>query len=130
MLCERPLNFRDASDTKNITDLRSELGLTHSKEEMWAVEGRMDEQGFPILPHWLAQPYFRQPIPDQDKNEGAAETGTKRTAEDPVDNNGNSASITTTGDEYPQRTNKKVKKAKDLPNLCHGTSCRNTHSVT
>ncbi|KAH7045665.1 dihydrouridine synthase-domain-containing protein, partial [Linnemannia elongata] len=62
-------------------DLRSELGLANSREAMWEVtrklkerliedeeksrqsgesfEERKDEQGFSILPHWVAQPYFR-----------------------------------------------------------------------
>ncbi|KAK3815698.1 MAG: tRNA-dihydrouridine synthase [NAD(P)(+)]-like protein [Linnemannia gamsii] len=70
-------------------DLRSELGLANSREDMWEVtrklkarliedeeksrqsgesfEGRKDEQGFPILPHWVAQPYFRQPMPSQEQ---------------------------------------------------------------
>ncbi|ORZ10657.1 dihydrouridine synthase-domain-containing protein, partial [Lobosporangium transversale] len=71
------------------TDLRTELGLTNSREAMWEVarklkerlikdqedseqrgesfEGRVNDKGFPILPHWLVQPYFRQPMPPQDK---------------------------------------------------------------
>ncbi|KAF9901224.1 tRNA-dihydrouridine(16/17) synthase [NAD(P)(+)]-like protein [Linnemannia zychae] len=70
-------------------DLRSELGLANSREDMWEVtrklkarliedeeksrqsgesfEGRKDEKGFPILPHWVAQPYFRQPMPPQEQ---------------------------------------------------------------
>ncbi|KAF9418016.1 hypothetical protein BGZ94_009801 [Podila epigama] len=82
------------------TDLRSELGLANSREEMWAVarklkerliadaeasrlagesfEGRVDDEGFPIIPHWLAQPYFRQPMPPQDQ----AKKGAQKTVDD------------------------------------------------
>ncbi|KAG0349801.1 hypothetical protein BGZ54_004186, partial [Gamsiella multidivaricata] len=88
------------------TDLRAELGLASSREEMWAVarklkerliqdadasrmsgenfDGRVDGQGFPILPHWLAQPYFRQPMPEQTKKEGENDAPAKRGADDSV----------------------------------------------
>ncbi|ORZ21927.1 dihydrouridine synthase-domain-containing protein [Lobosporangium transversale] len=63
------------------TDLRSELGLAESNEQMWAVTKKLkarlmadaeasrstrgdskdqaDNQGFPTLPHWFVQPYIR-----------------------------------------------------------------------
>ncbi|KAF9144467.1 hypothetical protein BGX30_012674 [Mortierella sp. GBA39] len=95
-------------------DLRSDLGLANSREAMWEVtrklkerlvedeeksrtsgesfEGRKDEQGFPILPHWVAQPYFRQPMPPQEAKKGedqeqegnatATTSSTKRSADE------------------------------------------------
>ncbi|KAF9096492.1 tRNA-dihydrouridine(16/17) synthase [NAD(P)(+)]-like protein [Mortierella sp. AD031] len=76
-------------------DLRSELGQANSREAMWDVtkklkerliddeeksrqsgesfEGRKDDQGFPILPHWVAQPYFRQPMPPQEQKDASTQ---------------------------------------------------------
>ncbi|KAF9182240.1 hypothetical protein BGZ51_004858 [Haplosporangium sp. Z 767] len=66
-------------------DLRKDLGVATSRDMMWVVvrklkdrlirdaeaarlsdefnERRVDEHGYPILPHWVVQPYIRQPIP-------------------------------------------------------------------
>ncbi|KAK3819003.1 MAG: Dus-domain-containing protein [Benniella sp.] len=135
------------------TDLRSRLGLAESQEEMWEItremkerlikdaeasrlsgesfQDRVDEKGFPILPHWLAQPYFRQPLPDESKKE-SKETSVKRPAEDHVSTNdeGTLSATTTAGDTDSNKAKKKAKKTKVVPNLCHGVDCRNTHSVT
>ncbi|KAF9348789.1 hypothetical protein BGX26_012826 [Mortierella sp. AD094] len=150
------------------TDLRAELGVAQSREEVWVVarkmkerliqdaeasrqagesfEGCVDEKGFPIMPHWLLQPYFRKPMPDQqqqskkengaegDEDEAiaalAAETGPilKRAADNGIElNSGETTSLTaTTSDTI--LSNKKVKKTKVLPNLCHSGKCQNTFS--
>jgi len=145
------------------TDLRSELGLANSREAMWEItrklkerlikdednsrlsgesfEGRVDEQGFPILPHWVAQPYFRQPMPPQDqkKDEASAAAdegeagpvsagttpGSKRTAE--------AAGHHDHDREHEQNSSKPKKtqnnkKTKVVAGLCHSDTCRNTSS--
>ncbi|KAF9199683.1 tRNA-dihydrouridine(16/17) synthase [NAD(P)(+)]-like protein [Haplosporangium sp. Z 27] len=140
------------------TDLRVELGVAQSKEEIWVVmrkmkerliqdaeasrqsgesfEGLVDEKGFPIIPHWLAQPYFRKPMgdPKQPQSKGEDEeadgaigdavtmavvdepSGLKRLAQIASDSNATIPS------------NKKVKKIKVLPNLCQSGKCQNTFS--
>jgi tRNA-dihydrouridine synthase 1 len=125
------------------TDLRTELALTESREAMWEVtrkmkerlindekeslekgesfEGRVNDKGFPILPHWIAQPYFRQPMPDQSKKvEGdtdAVTTGVKRPAGE------------TTGQGEECKVKKiKPKKTKVQANLCKSGQCLNTFS--
>ncbi|KAG0197770.1 tRNA-dihydrouridine(16/17) synthase [NAD(P)(+)]-like protein [Mortierella sp. GBA30] len=137
------------------TDLRADLGMAASREEMWEVtrklkerliqdaeasrqsgesfEGRVDDQGFPILPHWLAQPYFRQPMPDQpnksaqdtDTAEGAAVAATtlntKRTAED-------DSAVVSSGASIKSKKIKN-KKPKIQPNLCQSGQCLNTFSA-
>ncbi|KAG0347663.1 tRNA-dihydrouridine(16/17) synthase [NAD(P)(+)]-like protein [Podila humilis] len=145
------------------TDLRSDLGAANSREEMWAVtrklkerllqdaetsrlagesfEGRVDDQGFPILPHWVAQPYFRQPMPPQDQakkgdtqsenNETASstESSSKRTAEGSAHREDESHD--TVGSVTASIKEKKIKnkKAKMLPNLCYDPKCQNTFSA-
>ncbi|KAF9109226.1 hypothetical protein BGX27_007849 [Mortierella sp. AM989] len=147
------------------TDLRTELGLAQSKEEMWAItrkmkerlikdaeasrqsgesfEGQLDEKGFPIMPHWLLQPYIRKPLPDrqqQSKREGEADTieddatvtstadagsSLKRAVDHGTELNSTGVSSTTTDATL---ANKKVKKTKIMPNLCHSGKCQNTFS--
>ncbi|KAF9905266.1 tRNA-dihydrouridine(16/17) synthase [NAD(P)(+)]-like protein [Linnemannia zychae] len=138
------------------TDLRSELGMATTREELWAItrklkerliqdaetsrlqgesfEGRFDDQGFPILPHWLAQPYFRQPMPDQSKKEeGDTDTltaGSKRTADEAQgqgDEAGENGAATTTASSGKIKKIK-VKKTKVQPNLCQSGQCLNTFS--
>ncbi|KAF8926511.1 hypothetical protein BGZ58_011123 [Dissophora ornata] len=133
------------------TDLRAELGMSNSREEMWVVakkmkerliqdaeasqlsgesfESRVDDQGFPILPHWLAQPYFRQPMPEQSKKEGDAETTAKRSADDSVNSTEDGATTAGVGEDS-SKAKKKIKKTRVLPNLCNGTGCKNTYSAT
>ncbi|KAG0269432.1 tRNA-dihydrouridine(16/17) synthase [NAD(P)(+)]-like protein [Actinomortierella ambigua] len=95
-------------------EYRGQLGSANSREEFWRItkelknlllddkskseksgetfEGRKDEQGFPVLPHWVAQPYFRPPLPEQVANKGATEE--KAT---------NSGEATATGDDATDR---------------------------
>ncbi|KAF9380471.1 tRNA-dihydrouridine(16/17) synthase [NAD(P)(+)]-like protein [Mortierella sp. AD011] len=131
------------------TDLRTELGLTNSREAMWEVtrklkerlikeeeeskqrgesfEGRVNDKGFPILPHWVAQPYFRQPMPPQDQKksedgEAAALTSTKRTAE---------ASGHREDEEHGpivKTKPSKNKKVKVAPSICNDAKCQNSFS--
>ncbi|KAG0069432.1 hypothetical protein BGZ89_002887 [Linnemannia elongata] len=142
------------------TDLRTELGMATTREELWTItrklkerliqeaetsrmegesfEGRVDDQGFPILPHWVAQPYFRQPMPDQSKKEagqeGASETdttattsGSKRTADEAAQGEDGESATTTT----PSGKVKKIKpkKTKVQANLCQSGQCLNTFSA-
>ncbi|KAF9317189.1 tRNA-dihydrouridine(16/17) synthase [NAD(P)(+)]-like protein, partial [Linnemannia elongata] len=142
------------------TDLRTELGMATTREELWTItrklkerliqeaetsrmegesfEGRVDDQGFPILPHWVAQPYFRQPMPDQSKKEagqeGANETdttattsGSKRTADEAAQGEDGESATTTT----PSGKVKKIKpkKTKVQANLCQSGQCLNTFSA-
>ncbi|KAG0342021.1 tRNA-dihydrouridine(16/17) synthase [NAD(P)(+)]-like protein [Podila horticola] len=137
------------------TDLRSELGLANSREEMWIVarklkerliqdaetsrlagesfEGRVDEQGFPILPHWVAQPYFRQPMPPQDQkkdvNQTAEVSGTtaKRTADDSAHREDDDG-VASSGASVKAKKIKN-KKAKVQSNLCRDSKCQNTFSA-
>ncbi|KAF9202120.1 tRNA-dihydrouridine(16/17) synthase [NAD(P)(+)]-like protein [Haplosporangium sp. Z 27] len=131
------------------TDLRTELGLTNSREAMWEVtrklkerlikdeedskqrgesfEGRMNDKGFPILPHWVAQPYFRQPMPPQDQkksesNEGAALTTSKRSA----DSSGHREDEEH-GPPVKSKPNKN-KKVKVAPSICNDEKCQNSFS--
>ncbi|KAI1317583.1 hypothetical protein EDD11_008153 [Mortierella claussenii] len=147
------------------TDLRNELGIAQSKEEMWKCtqklkerliqdaeasklkgedfETQVDDQGFPILPHWLLQPYFRQSKPDQTKQlqqqrEAGADsiageaTGSegiltaKRTVDDSVSIAESNGDLTDA--IAPVRSNKRVKKIKVQPNMCYGHSCTSTFS--
>ncbi|KAG0049875.1 tRNA-dihydrouridine(16/17) synthase [NAD(P)(+)]-like protein [Gryganskiella cystojenkinii] len=161
------------------TDLRSELGLANSREEMWAVtrklkarliedaetlrqsgvsmEGEVDEQGFPKLPHWLAQPYFRQPMPDQSKQEkekarDVAERteadvalegenskedssvrpalNTKRTADDAAhrEEEDDTTGLASSKDSIKAKKIKN-KKAKIQATLCRGGTCNNSFSA-
>ncbi|KAG0381103.1 tRNA-dihydrouridine(16/17) synthase [NAD(P)(+)]-like protein [Mortierella sp. AD032] len=139
------------------TDLRTDLGMATTREELWAItrklkerliqdaeasqaqgesfEGRVDDQGFPILPHWLVQPYFRQPMPDQRKNEeGDTDTtnttaGAKRTADEAAQGeegaeNGIAATLSS------GKVKKiKPKKTKVQANLCQSGQCLNTFSA-
>ncbi|KAG0317968.1 tRNA-dihydrouridine(16/17) synthase [NAD(P)(+)]-like protein [Linnemannia gamsii] len=135
------------------TDLRTELGMATTREELWAItrklkerliqdaqtsqmegesfEGRVDDQGFPILPHWLAQPYFRQPMPEQSQKEAGEEdasatttSGAKRTADEAAQ--GEEGTLTT-----PSGKVKKIKpkKTKVQANLCQSGQCLNTFSA-
>ncbi|KAG0368008.1 hypothetical protein BC939DRAFT_503732 [Gamsiella multidivaricata] len=141
------------------TDLRSELGLANSREAMWDVtrklkqrliedeaksgqngesfEGRVDEKGFPVLPHWVAQPYFRQPMPPQDQKvtanvgeggEGeflnAALSSSKRSAE----TSGHRDDEEQDRSSIKSKKSLKNKKPKVLPNLCRSDHCQNTCS--
>ncbi|KAF9581476.1 hypothetical protein BGW38_001487 [Lunasporangiospora selenospora] len=138
------------------TDMRAELGMSSSLEKMWDVtrrmkdllirdaetsrmngesfEGRVDDKGYPILPHWLSQPYFRPPLAEpkakQPNSETADSTATsaKRTADESAhrDDDGDAASVKT---GTPSTQQKKVKKTKVLPNLCHNPGCLNTFSA-
>ncbi|KAF9935952.1 tRNA-dihydrouridine(16/17) synthase [NAD(P)(+)]-like protein [Mortierella alpina] len=139
------------------TDLRANLGLANSREEMWEVtrtlkerllqdaeasrlsgesfEGRVDDQGFPILPHWLAQPYFRQPMPEHGKNgdqkpetPAAAALNAKRSADDSAHGAEDDATVASSGASIKSKKVKN-KKAKIQPNLCHGGQCLNTFSA-
>ncbi|KAF9089294.1 tRNA-dihydrouridine(16/17) synthase [NAD(P)(+)]-like protein [Mortierella sp. AD031] len=134
------------------TDLRAELGMATTREELWTItrrlkerliqdaeasrlqgesfEGRADDQGFPILPHWLAQPYFRQPMPEQSKKEVGQEgetdttnTASKRTADE--------AAQGEDGETTPSGKTKKIKpkKTKVQANLCQSGQCLNTFSA-
>lgn len=135
------------------TDLRSELGLANSREEMWAVarklkerliqdaeasrlagesfEGRVDEQGFPILPHWVAQPYFRQPMPPQDQKKEQAEEASgatsKRTADDSAHRE-DEEGVASSGASIKAKKIKN-KKVKVMSNLCRDSKCQNTFSA-
>ncbi|KAF9970353.1 tRNA-dihydrouridine(16/17) synthase [NAD(P)(+)]-like protein [Actinomortierella ambigua] len=82
-------------------DYRGQLGSANSREEFWRItrelkklllddqskseasgetfEGRKDEQGFPVLPHWVAQPYFRPGLPEHVAKTDATEEGVKST---------------------------------------------------
>ncbi|CAO3563857.1 unnamed protein product [Mortierella alpina] len=139
------------------TDLRANLGLANSREEMWEVtrmlkerllqdaeasrlsgesfDGRVDDQGFPILPHWLAQPYFRQPMPEHSKNgnqkgetPAAAALNAKRSAEDSAHGAEDDAAVASSGASIKSKK-VKTKKPKIQPNLCHGGQCLNTFSA-
>ncbi|KAF8985442.1 tRNA-dihydrouridine(16/17) synthase [NAD(P)(+)]-like protein [Haplosporangium bisporale] len=135
------------------TDLRSELGLANSREEMWAVaqklkerliqdaeasrlaeesfEGRVDEQGFPILPHWVAQPYFRQPMPPQDQKKEQTEevsgATSKRTADDSAHRE-DEEGVAPSGASIKAKKIKN-KKVKVMSNLCRDAKCQNTFSA-
>lgn len=157
------------------TDLRSELGLANSREEMWAVarklkerlledaetyrksgasmEGEVDDQGFPKLPHWLAQPYFRQPMPDQsqqqnkekEKENESADAATeddqsgdavrpplttKRTADDAAHREDDDASADVASLKDSIKAKKiKNKKARIQATLCRGGTCNNSFSA-
>ncbi|KAI8597557.1 hypothetical protein EDD21DRAFT_385159 [Dissophora ornata] len=148
------------------TDLRSELGLTNSREAMWEItrklkerlikdednsrlsgesfEGRVDEQGFPILPHWVAQPYFRQPMPPQDQKKeeaGAAaaaaddgEAGPVSARTTPAGSKRNAETAGHHDDGEHERTSNKPKKTQNnkktkvVADICHSDICRNTSS--
>ncbi|KAF9134447.1 hypothetical protein BGW39_007062 [Mortierella sp. 14UC] len=140
------------------TDLRTELGMATTREELWAItsklkerliqdaeasrargesfEGRVDDQGFPILPHWLAQPYFRQPMPDQTKKEegdtDTATAGAKRAADEAAgegEDAGENGTATTTTTTPSGKVKKiKPKKIKVQANLCQSGQCLNTFS--
>ncbi|KAG0328320.1 tRNA-dihydrouridine(16/17) synthase [NAD(P)(+)]-like protein [Dissophora globulifera] len=145
------------------TDLRSELGMANSREAMWDVtkrlkerlikdaedsqlrgesfEGRVDEKGFPVLPHWVAQPYFRQPMPPQaPKNEEDPQESQDDSAARPAPSNTTSTSKRTAetsghrddeGHEDTPSTTKKAqknKKTKIIAGLCEHSGCRNTGS--
>ncbi|KAF9153399.1 tRNA-dihydrouridine(16/17) synthase [NAD(P)(+)]-like protein [Linnemannia schmuckeri] len=149
-------------------DLRSELGLANSREAMWEVtrtlkkrliedeeksrqsgesfEGRKDEQGFPILPHWVAQPYFRQPMPSQDQKATSAKkdedqeqdskaASTKRSADesghrDSEDHTNSTVKNKNTMSEK-ERNRVKNKKAKYAATKCqNGKGCNNAFSAT
>ncbi|KAF9217319.1 hypothetical protein BGZ59_005056 [Podila verticillata] len=133
------------------TDLRTELAATTSREEMWEVtrklkarliqdaeesaqrgesfEGRKDEKGFPILPHWVAQPYFRQPMPPQDEKKAGGEesnvvpptTSGKRTAGESIDQD-DASSVR----DKKKNANKKPKKSPVI--ICADPACQNSYS--
>ncbi|KAF9935113.1 hypothetical protein FBU30_007492 [Linnemannia zychae] len=139
------------------TDLRTELGLASTQEELWEItrklkerliqdaetsrnngetfDGRVDDQGFPILPHWLAQPYFRQPMPDQSKKDAPQEnstetdmnatstTATKRTADEATRNEDG---VNSTSAPSGKVKKQKPKKVKVQANLCQSGQCLNT----
>jgi tRNA-dihydrouridine synthase 1 len=151
-------------------DLRSELGLANSREDMWEVtrklkarliadeekfrqngesfEGRKDEQGFPILPHWVAQPYFRQPMPPQEQKkdenqelETKAETSgsMKRSADESghrdSEDHTNSAVKSKASNPHnlseKERNRVKNKKAKYAATKCQSEKpCNNAFSAT
>lgn len=134
------------------TDLRTELAATTSREEMWEVtrklkarlvqdaeesaqrgesfEGRKDEKGFPILPHWVAQPYFRQPMPPQDEKKVGCEaennvvspsTSGKRTAGESIDQD-DASSVR----DKKKNASKKPKKSPVI--ICADPACQNSYS--
>ncbi|KAG0296289.1 hypothetical protein BGZ96_009829 [Linnemannia gamsii] len=154
-------------------DLRSELGLANSRETMWEVtrklkerliedeeksrqsgesfEGRKDEQGFPILPHWVAQPYFRQPMPPQEQKDTSAKkegdqnvetttASTKRSADesghrDSEDHTNTTVKSKSSGNKNTmsekERNRVKNKKAKYAATKCQNESgCNNAFSAT
>ncbi|KAG0038951.1 tRNA-dihydrouridine(16/17) synthase [NAD(P)(+)]-like protein [Podila clonocystis] len=137
------------------TDLRTELAATTSRQEMWEVtrklkarliqdaeesakrgesfEGRKDDEGFPILPHWVAQPYFRQPMPPQDdkkasgkdaENSTDSTTSGKRTAGESVDQD--DASSIRDKKKNDKNANKKPKKCPVI--ICADPACQNSYS--
>ncbi|KAG0259701.1 hypothetical protein BG011_002438 [Mortierella polycephala] len=142
------------------TELRTELGLANSRETMWDItrklkvlliedqerseqsgetfEGRKDEEGFSILPHWVTQPYFRQPMPpqqDQQKKntesaegEGEDSSAAKRSAEESGHRDDEESKTITTA--VPKAKKVKNKKPKVMPSLCHDEKCQNTFSPT
>ncbi|KAF9184383.1 hypothetical protein BGZ51_001650 [Haplosporangium sp. Z 767] len=142
------------------TELRTELGLANSREAMWDItrrlkalliedqkkseqsgetfEGRKDEAGFPILPHWVTQPYFRQPMPpqqDQQKKStenadgvGEDSSAAKRSAEESGHRDDEESKATTA--VVPKAKKVKNKKPKVMPSLCHDEKCQNTFSAT
>ncbi|KAG0231386.1 tRNA-dihydrouridine(16/17) synthase [NAD(P)(+)]-like protein [Actinomortierella wolfii] len=83
------------------TAYRGQLGAANSREEFWRItrelkkllledkakseasgetfEGRKDENGFPVLPHWVAQPYFRPALPEDASKKSEAEGGVTNT---------------------------------------------------
>ncbi|KAF9437556.1 tRNA-dihydrouridine(16/17) synthase [NAD(P)(+)]-like protein [Entomortierella beljakovae] len=133
------------------TDLRTELGQTNSREAMWEVtrklkerlikdeeesrqrgesfEGRVNDKGFPILPHWVAQPYFRQPMPPQDqkKAEESKEGDKKTTSKRSADTSGHREDEE---DEEPvvKAKSNKPKKVKVTPSICKDEKCPNSFS--
>ncbi|KAI8345966.1 dihydrouridine synthase-domain-containing protein [Mortierella sp. GBAus27b] len=141
------------------TDLRTELGQANSREAMWDItrkmkerliedenksktngesfEGRVDEEGFPILPHWVLQPYFRQPLPPQEQKE---DQNTTENSEESPSTSGLQPSTKRSADASGHRDDDdhgphtkakkppKNKKPKVLPNLCQSSSCQNTCS--
>ncbi|KAG0199814.1 tRNA-dihydrouridine(16/17) synthase [NAD(P)(+)]-like protein [Mortierella sp. GBA30] len=144
------------------TDLRTELGLANSREAMWEVtrklkhrliedaeksrlsgesfEGRKDEKGFPLLPHWVTQPYFRQPMPPQEQSKSKSsdkegEEGDssskisigKRSADDSF---GNQDAAEQQQQLKAKKGKNQNKKAKMAPSLCHDDKCQNTFSAT
>ncbi|KAG0330299.1 tRNA-dihydrouridine(16/17) synthase [NAD(P)(+)]-like protein [Dissophora globulifera] len=141
------------------TDLRAELGLASSREEIWIVarkmkerliqdaeasrmkgdnfDGQVDSQGFPIFPHWLAQPCLRQPMPepqhtskDEEGNHGdTVPLAIKRNTEDSTSGHSNSTMSLAAVIANSERA-KKAKKTRIAPNICHGASCNNTSSAT
>ncbi|KAF9551057.1 tRNA-dihydrouridine(16/17) synthase [NAD(P)(+)]-like protein [Mortierella hygrophila] len=148
-------------------DLRSDLGLANSREAMWEVtrklkkrliedeeksrtsgesfEGRKDEQGFPILPHWVAQPYFRQPMPPQEAkkdedqeqkgNATATTASTKRSADESGHRDSEDHTNTTVKSKKTiseaERNRVKNKKAKYAATKCQDEKgCNNAFSGT
>ncbi|KAG0271797.1 tRNA-dihydrouridine(16/17) synthase [NAD(P)(+)]-like protein [Linnemannia exigua] len=151
-------------------DLRSELGLANSREDMWEVtqklkarliedeeksrqsgesfEGRKDEQGFPVLPHWVAQPYFRQPMPSQEQkkdenqeqeNKADAAGSTKRSADESghrdSEDHTNTAAKSKSSNPHnlseKERNRVKNKKAKYAATKCQNEKqCNNAFSAT
>ncbi|KAF9132620.1 tRNA-dihydrouridine(16/17) synthase [NAD(P)(+)]-like protein [Mortierella sp. 14UC] len=151
-------------------DLRSDLGLANSREDMWEVtrklkarliedeeksrqngesfEGCKDEQGFPILPHWVAQPYFRQPMPPQEqKKDESQEQETKaeptgsakrsadesghRDSEDHTNSAVKSKSSNPHNLSEKERNRVKNKKAKYAATKCQSEKpCNNAFSAT
>lgn len=96
-----------------------------------SFEGRKDDKGFPILPHWVAQPYFRQPMPPQDEKKTSggdtenspATTSGKRTAGESVDQDDTSSVRDKKNDK---NANKKPKKSPVI--ICADPSCQNSYS--
>ncbi|KAF9423765.1 tRNA-dihydrouridine(16/17) synthase [NAD(P)(+)]-like protein [Podila epigama] len=145
------------------TDLRTELAATTSRAAMWEVtrklkerlikdaeesaakgetfEGRTDDKGFPILPHWVVQPYFRQPMPpaslqrtrkegEGEEDEASSGSGPtsgsepglgKRTAEESVDQHDD-----LTREKKNKIANKKAKRAPVI--ICADETCPNSYS--
>ncbi|KAI1317310.1 tRNA-dihydrouridine(16/17) synthase [NAD(P)(+)]-like protein [Mortierella claussenii] len=150
------------------TDLRTELGLTNSREGMWEVtrklkerlikdeedsklkgesfEGRVNEKGFPILPHWVAQPYFRQPMPPQDQKKNAIGKGKEGEEKDTAGTSSSPllGSSKRTADTSGHRDDEecgqesvgikakksaaKNKKVKMAPKICQDEKCQNSFS--
>ena len=141
------------------TDLRSELGSANSREALWDItrrmkarliedenksrsngesfEGQLDEQGFPVLPHWVLQPYFRQPMPPQDQKESQdthesttndAAPGLQASAKRSADTSGHREDEDHGLCLKTKKQTQKNKKPKVLPNLCQSINCQNTCS--
>ncbi|KAI7821168.1 hypothetical protein BC939DRAFT_504484 [Gamsiella multidivaricata] len=127
-LAEKYLTICDELDTK-IVYTRGHLfkifNLTWCGE---AFEGRVDEQGLSTLPHWLAQPYFRQPMPEQTKKKGENGAPVKRDADNSAQAN-DDGTTSVTGDEDAGKAKKKTKKTRVIPNLYQSAGCRNMYSA-